>query len=399
MPCAVKISESVYWVGAQDWSVRNFHGYTTESGTSYNAFLVMDEKITLIDTVKEPFREEMLARIASVVDPSKIEYFISNHAEMDHSGAIPFVLEKIKPKKIFASVNGVKALQKHFEGIEPLTAVKNGERLSLGKMDISFVETKLLHWPDSMFSYLHGEEILFSQDAFGMHLATSQLFDDENDPHVLKSEAATYYANILLPLSELVKKCLDAYASMGLNPKIVAPDHGPLWRSKISDIFSWYREWSEQKPEKRALLVYDTMWGSTAKIANSIAEGIVSTGVPVKILPISSSHRSIIATEAMLSGAIVIGSPTINNMLFPTVADTICYLRGLKPKNKIGTAFGSYGWSGESVKQLSEFLKAIGAELLPPEGMSVKFVPNKEELAASYELGRSVGARLLEICK
>lgn len=392
---AFKISDKVYWVGAVDWKIRNFHGYSTDAGTTYNAYLIMADKITLIDTVKAPFYSEMMSRISSIVEPSKIDYIISNHSEMDHSGALPQAIAEIRPEKVFASANGAKALAAHFGNIGAIQTVKTGDKLNIGNLELSFLETRMLHWPDSMFSYLHGEDILFSQDGFGMHLATMRLFDDQNDLHELEFQASTYYANILLPYSELVLKCLETFKSLGLKVKLIAPDHGPIWRSNIENIIAWYEKWARQERDLRAIVVYDTMWGSTATMAKSISEGLAQSGIPVKVIPITESHRSFIATEAMNAGIIFFGSPTINNNMFPSVADVLYYLKGLKPKNKIGGVFGSYGWSGESVKQLAEFFNSMNIEMLS-DPFSVKYVPTSADLDKCREIGFSAGKELFK---
>ncbi len=396
---AVKISDRVYWVGVVDWALRNFHGYTTHRGSTYNAYIILDEKITLVDTVKAPFKEQFIARISDVVDPKKISYIISNHAEMDHSGLLPYFVEYVKPEKIFASPMGVKALKEQFHWDENVVAVKDGERISLGNTHITFYETRMLHWPDSMFSYLEEEKILFSQDAFGMHLATGTLFADEVDKCVLEYEAATYYANILLPYSNLVLNLIKKLKNLGISPSIIATDHGPIYRKPedIEWILSSYESWAEQKPQKRAVIIYDTMWGSTAKMAHAIADGIAREGVEVNVLHIEGAHRSDVATEVLLSGALIVGSPTINNNIFPSVADVLTYLKGLRPKNLIGAVFGSYGWSGESIKHLREWLESMGVEVIGEVGS--KYVPDTEILNRCRDLGKEVALKLKELCK
>jgi len=404
---AVKISNHVYWVGAVDWGIRDFHGYATNRGTTYNAYLILADKVTLIDTVKAPFKDEMLSRIASIVEPGNIDYIISNHAELDHSGCLPQVIEAVQPEKVFASEMGVKTLSEYFhfvshEGIHPfktetidqnITPVKDGEKLSLGNMNVSFVKTAMLHWPDSMFTYLADEEVLFSQDAFGMHLASSEKFDDEIDEDVLECEAAKYYANILLPLSSLVTKLLERVGNFGIPFRIVAPDHGPIWREGINKILDWYAEWAAQKPTKKAVVVYDTMWQSTAAMARTICEGLVAGGASVKVMPLGSCHRSDVATEILDAGALLIGTPTINKTIFPTVADVLTYLKGLKPRNLIGAAFGSYGWSGEAVDEVTEALKAMKIDVVG-EGIKVKYVPDTADLEKCFSLGVSVAEKL-----
>ena len=393
---AIRVTEHVYWVGAIDWAVRDFHGYTTPRGSTYNAFLVLAEKVTLIDTVKPPFKNELLSRIASVIDPQSIDYIVSNHSEMDHSGCLPDVIEVTKPEKVFASKMGVRALKSHFRGIGEITAVADGETISLGNMSLIFAESRMLHWPDSMVSFLPEEKILFSQDAFGMHLATSERFADEIDPSILEYEGAKYYANILLPYSKLIPKFAEKLMKLGTpgeTIRIIAPDHGPIWRNDLNTIISWYGKWAAQEPTNKAIVVYDTMWNSTAKMARAIEEGLEAEGTSVKVLPLNSCDRSMIATEVLGAGALVVGSPTLNNALFPTVSDVMCYLKGLRPANLIGAAFGSYGWSGESVKLLNEILTEMKVDLVS-EGVRALYVPDETALAECRALGRAVAEKL-----
>ena len=391
---AIKITDSIYWVGAIDWAIRDFHGYATNEGSTYNAYLIIAEKITLIDTVKAPFKDEMLARIASVIDPEKIDYIVSNHAELDHSGALPATVAAVKPEKVFASKMGVKALNAHFHPDFEITAVATGDELDLGGKTISFIETRMLHWPDSMFTYLKEDEILFSQDAFGMHLAASKIFVDENEPHIIKWECEKYFANILLPYTGKILALLKSVEEMNLSIKMIATDHGPIWRGDdVSTVLKWYSEWSTQPLYPKAVIIYDTMWGSTAKMAASIADGIRSTGIEVKTLPLSGSDRSVVATEMLDSGALIAGSPTLNNQIFPSLADTLTYLKGLRPENLIGASFGSYGWSGESVKYLNQYLTDMNIDLVS-EGIKVKYVPEEADLTVCYELGEKIGEEL-----
>ena len=390
---AVKVTDKVYWVGAIDWAVKDFHGYSTDRGTTYNAFLIMADKITLVDTVKAPFFSEMLARISSVIDPSKIDYIISNHSEPDHSGALPETIRTINPEKIFASVMGEKNLKAHYSITQEITPVKTGDSLSLGNMTVDFVETKMLHRPDSMFSYLREEKILFSQDAFGMHLASDRLFADEIDHEVLYWEGEKYFANILMPYSQQVQKLAADLPGFNLDIKTIAPDHGPLWRKDISTIINWYVDWAAQKPEDLAIVVYDTMWQSTALMARSIADGIKNAGSRVEVIPLSSKDRSYVATKMLKAGALVIGSPTLNNNIFPTVADVLTYIKGLRPKNKIALAFGSYGWGGEAAKQIDEILKSMDAEVIS-EPLRIKYVPKEDDLKKCFELGIEISSAL-----
>ena len=390
---AVKVSNHVYWVGAIDWTIRDFHGYTTPQGSTYNAYLVMADEITLIDTVKAPFMDEMLDRIKSIVDPSQIKYIISNHSEMDHSGCLPQVIDLIKPKKVFASAIGTKTLKELFHEQLEITAVKDGETLSLGNMELTFMETRMIHWPDSMFTYLAKDQLLFSQDAFGMHLATQERFADELPAANLEYEAATYYANIVLPYSPIVLKALDKVAATGWSIKIFAPDHGPIWRKDLVVIIELYKKWALQKPTAKAVVVYGTMWHSTEKMARAISEAIAGEGIGVKLLSINETHRSEVAYEVLNAGALIVGSPTLNNNILPQMADVMTYLKGLKPANLIGAAFGSYGWSGESVKDLEGLLKAMKVEIVA-EAISVKNVPDSDVLEKCSALGRTIAAEL-----
>jgi flavorubredoxin len=395
---AARVTDHVYWVGAIDWSIRDFHGYLTSRGSTYNAYLILADKITLVDTVKRPFREEMLSRIASVIDPGDITYIISNHSEMDHSGCLPEVIQAVKPEKVFASVMGANALAEHFHLDREIVAVKDGESISLGNMNSSFVETRMLHWPDSMFTYLAEDGVLFSQDVFSMHLASTERFDDEIDDDILEDEAAKYFANILLPLSTPVSKLLEKVGGLDITKGIVATDHGPIWRKDVNRIVELYSRWAAQKPTKKAVVAYDTMWQSTAMMARAIGEGLKAGGADAKLMPLRACHRSDVATEILDAGALLVGSPTLNNNLFPTVADALTYLKGLKPRNLIGAAFGSYGWSGEAVGQVEDVLRGMKVDLIG-ESIKVKYVPDDEALAQCYSQGMLVAEKLRELCQ
>ena len=392
---AVKVTDNVYWVGAIDWTIRDFHGYTTPHGSTYNAYLVMADDITLIDTVKAPFKNEMFSRIKSVVDPSNIKYIISNHSEMDHSGCLSEMIDLIKPQTVFASAVGVKTLKELFHDEHEIIEVEDGETLNLGNMELTFMETRMIHWPDSMFTYLDKDELLFSQDAFGMHLATLERFADEIPAATLEYEGATYYANIILPYSQIVLKVLDKVVASGLKIKIIAPDHGPIWRKDLGLIIELYKKWASQKPTAKAVVVYGTMWHSTEKMARAISEALAQSGVKVKLLSMNETHRSEVVYEVLEAGALIVGSPTLNNNILPQMADVMTYLKGLKPANLIGAAFGSYGWSGESVKHLEAMLKEMKVEIAA-EAVSVKNVPDSGVLEKCHELGKTIAAELLK---
>ena len=392
---AVKVTDNVYWVGAIDWTIRDFHGYTTPHGSTYNAYLVMADDITLIDTVKAPFKNEMLSRIKSIVDPSNIKYIISNHSEMDHSGCLSEMIDLIKPQTVFASPVGVKTLKELFHSEHEIIEVEDGETLNIGNMELTFMETRMIHWPDSMFTYLDKDELLFSQDAFGMHLATLERFADEIPAATLEYEGATYYANIILPYSKMVLKALDKVEASGLKIKIIAPDHGPIWRKDLGLIIELYKKWASQKPTAKAVVVYGTMWHSTEKMARAISEALAQAGVKVKLLSMNETHRSEVVYEVLEAGALIVGSPTLNNNILPQMADVMTYLKGLKPANLIGAAFGSYGWSGESVKHLEAMLKEMKVEIAA-EAVSVKNVPDSGVLEKCHELGKTIAAELLK---
>lgn len=394
---AIPITDSVYWVGAIDWSARDFHGYLTSRGTTYNAYLVLADKITLIDTVKKPFVGEMLSRIADVINPSKIDYVVSNHSEPDHSSALPEIIAAVQPDKVFASVMGSKTLARYYRLDNEIIPVKDGETLSLGNLNLAFVDTKMLHWPDSMFSYLPERQVLFSQDAFGMHLAGAERFADEVHDWILNYEATKYYANILTPVSPLVLKLLERVAGMNLDIKYLCTDHGPVWRRDLDSILGKYQEWATQDPTNKAVIVYDTMWGSTALMANAYAEGVQAGGGCVKLMPLNAAHRSDVATELLEAGALLAGSPTMNNGLFPTLSDTLVYLKGLKRRNLIGAAFGSYGWSGEAPGQVGALLEEMKVEMVR-EPFKAQYLPTNEELSDCYETGRQIGERLASNC-
>ena len=389
---AVQVAPHIWHVGATDWNVRNFHGYLTNRGSTYNAFLIMDEKITLIDAVKAPFADELLARIASVVDPEKIDYVISNHSEPDHTGALPRILEAVKPEKLFASVAGAKTLKAYY-GIDA-TVVKTGDSVSLGKGKLAFVDTKMLHWPDSMVSYYDTDKALFSQDAFGMHLAGSKLWADEYDGSILEQEARKYFANILNVQAPKVVSLIDSLPGLGLDIELVLPDHGPLWRGDWGWIVELYRDCAVQKYRKRAFVAYSTMWGSTRILADAFADGVRSKGIEVAVTDLAVSDRSAVMTEVANSGIIAFGAPTMNNQMYPAMADVLCYVKGLRPKNKLGFAFGSYGWSGEGAKQIAAEFEAMGVEQ-PVAPIQAKYMPTPEELEAVRQAGATLAESLL----
>ncbi len=391
----IEIAKGIYDVGVHDWNIRDFHGYSTYQGTTYNSFLIVDDKIALIDTVKQPFADQLLDNIARIVDPKKIDLVISNHTEMDHSGSLPRLMHRIgEDKPLYCSKMGHKNLSHHFSQPWNYQVVENEGQLSLGRRTLTFLETRMLHWPDSMFTYVKEDEILFSSDAFGQHYASPFKFDDEADGAEVWFQAKKYFANILMLYAPKILKLIEQVTAMGLTFKMICPDHGILWRADPLKIVKAYNEWSLQRPAKKAIVVYDTMWHSTERMAEAVVEGLAAEGVPAEPIHIRSSHRSEIMTQALDAGAIVFGSPTLNNQMFPTVADVLTYMKGLKPRNKVAAAFGSYGWSGESVKLVSQELEAMGFEMVAP-GVRLQYVPDAEGLENCVALGRAVARQLL----
>ena len=392
----VEIKRDVYWVGALDWNIRDFHGYSTPNGTTYNAYLVMDEKIALFDTVKKPFKNDLIDSIGEIIDPGRIDYLVVNHVEMDHSGTVPDMVELIGPEKVVCSPMGKKALIDHYGRQDwPYHVVETGQTLKLGKKTVSFLETRMLHWPDSMMSYIPEDRLLLSSDGFGQHWATSQRFDDEVDAPQLFGHAAKYYANILLLFSPLVRKLIAKVVEMGLDIDMIAPDHGLIWRKDPGGIIQAYQRWSAQESGRKAAVIYDTMWQATESMARAVGEGLKSEGLDFKLLNLKLNHRSDIMTEVLDSRALILGSPTINNGMMPTMADMLSYMKGLRPTGKVGAAFGSYGWSGEAVKLISEAMREMDIALVG-DGVRVKYSPKREDLDKCVELGRQVARAALE---
>ena len=376
---AIEISPKVWWVGGIDWNERLFHGYTTEAGITYNAYLIMDEKITLIDTCKAIFSNELVQRISQVVDPAKIDVVITNHVEMDHSGSLP-VIHKIAPNaQIYASAGaGVNEVKAHF-GIEA-TPVKSGDTLNIGERTLTFVTTPMVHWPDNMVTYSDVDQILFSNDAFGQHYATTKRFDDENDLCEIMKQAKKYYANIVWPYGMQAHKALEAVK--GLELKMIAPSHGCIWRSHIDKILEKYEAWTTYQTEEKAVVVFDSMWHSTEMMAREICDSFIAEGISAKLIDVKASHISDIMTDLCDARYVAVGSPTLNSNMLPTVASFLTYMRGLSPKNdqRIGLAFGSYGWAPLGPKQVYEELEKAKFNL-PVPVITQQWIPSEENLA------------------
>lgn len=376
----IELKHGIYYVGVVDWSLRNFHGYSIHKGTTYNAYLIIDEKITLIDTVKAPFAEELLNRISEIIDPSKIDYLISNHVEMDHSGSIPAVMNAAKNAVLItSSPNGVKGLKAHYGDSYPYQEVKAGDTLSLGKRSLTFVATPMLHWPDNMVTYCPEEKLLFSNDAFGQHYTSSKHFDDEVDLSQVMQDAKGYYANILMPFGSQAKKALSIVE--GLDIEMIAPSHGVIWRSHVTDILEAYHRFSDTITDDTALVIYDSMWHSTEHMAHSIAEGFDKKGTTVRLFDLKENDLSDIMTEVLTARYLAVGSPTLNNNILPNVAAFLTYLKGLSPKGKKGFAFGSYGWGGQSIGIVNQALEDLGIDIIL-DPIRMNYVPSKEQLDA-----------------
>lgn len=385
---AIEISPKVWWVGGIDWNERLFHGYTTERGITYNAYLIMDEKVTLIDTCKATFSDELVQRISQVVDLAKIDVVITNHVEMDHSGSLP-VIHKIAPNaQIYASAGaGVNEVRAHF-GIEA-TPVKSGDTLCIGERTLTFVTTPMVHWPDNMVTYSDVDQILFSNDAFGQHLATTKRFDDENDLCEIFKQAKKYYANIVWPYGMQAHKALEAVK--GLDLKMIAPSHGCIWRSHIDEILEKYEAWTTYQTEEKAVVVFDSMWHSTESMAREICDAFIAEGVSAQLVDVKTTHISDIMLYMCDAKYVAVGSPTLNSNMLPTIASFLTYMRGLSPKNeqRIGLAFGSYGWAPLGPKQVYAELENAKFQL-PVPVVAQQWIPSEENLAELQDTVRKM---------
>jgi flavorubredoxin len=391
-----ELKEGVYWVGATDWRVRYFHGYelSTHRGSTYNAYLVKDEKTVLIDTVWQPLTERFLENLREIVDINKIDYIITNHSEPDHSGALPAIMKYIPDTPIFVSKKGEETLGRHYHKDWKLNVVATGDKINIGKNELMFIEAPMLHWPDSMFTYLTGKNILFSNDAFGQHFASSNVFNDQVDEVEVFQEALKYYANILTPFSRSVKQKIDQLRGLNLPIDIIAPSHGVIWRKDPMRIVEKYYEWATGIQEKSVVIVYNSMWGATHKMAEFIGKGLGGAGVPYKIFEISTADKNDVLTEIFKSEGILLGSSTVNNGILSSLTPLLEDFEGLKFTNKVGAAFGSYGWSGESTKILEEHLTKGKVKIIQ-EPIRIKYMPDEKELEDCIDFGRKFGEKLI----
>jgi len=391
-----QLRENVDWVGYVDWNVRDFHSYRTGRGTTYNAYLIRDARIALVDTVKAPFAERLLERVSALTDPAGIDYVVCNHAEPDHSGSLPAVLDAARGAVVVCDKKCAATLSMYYDTSSwRFQLVKSGDRVPLGNRTLQFLETPMVHWPESMFTYLPEEKLLFSMDAFGQHLATSGRFDDENSLCEVMDEAKTYYANIVMPFSKPVTACMKAAA--GLEVDLIAPSHGVVWRSRARDIVAAYEHWAAGQPEPKVVVLYDSMWGSTDAMAEAILAGAARPGITTQLIHVRRSSLTRIATEMLDAAGVAVGSPTINTQMMPSMAGVLSYLTGLRPPRKAGFAFGSYGWGRGGPELIDQWMRDAKWDVVR-EPLRAQYRPSPEvldqcraagELLAEQAIGRT----------
>jgi flavorubredoxin len=384
------LKDGIDWVGCIDWTVRDFHGYKTESGSTYNAYLIRDEKTAVIDGVKAGFTDDFLRRIRALVDCAKIDYVVCNHAEPDHSGGLPGLMAACPQAAMVCNAKCKKALEQHYDtSCWKWHVVDDGDIISLGKRTLNFINTPMVHWPESMFTYVPEDKLLFSMDAFGQHYATAFRFDDEEPLDVILHEAKAYYANIVMLYGRPIAQTLQRAAEMEI--EMIAPSHGIIWRSHIKEVLEAYQKWVVCKPTPKIIVLYASMWNSTEKMARAILEGAQECNVEARFYNVDTTHSTHIVTEVLDCAAIAIGSPTLNNTLMPNMAGTLCYMYGLRPTNKVGFAFGSYGWSLKGgASAVEESMKEMKIELLR-EPLRAQYVPTPDVLEECREAGRMLG--------
>jgi len=387
----VQVKNNIYWVGKIDWELRKFHGdeYSTHKGSTYNSYLIMEDRVALVDTVWKPFATEFVRNLKKEIDLSRIDYIIANHGEVDHSGALGELMKEIPNTPIYCTANGVKSLKGQYHADWDFRVVKTGDKLSLGSKELVFVEAQMLHWPDSMMCYLTGDNVLFSNDAFGQHYASEYLFNDLVDRNELFVECMKYYANILTPFSPLVTKKINEVLSFNLPVDCICTSHGVIWRDNPTQIIQRYLEWADSYRENQITLVYDSMWENTRLMAESIVRGVreADDTVNVKVFNISKSDRNDVVLEIFKSKAVLFGSSTINGGILSGMAGLLEEVRGLKFRGKKASSFGSYGWSGESVKMLNDLASKAGFTVVS-DGIRALWTPDDKASSESVQFGR-----------
>lgn len=396
----IEIKPGIYWVGVIDWAVRDFHGYVTKNGTTYNNYLVMDDEVTLLDAVRHDFDATGVANIRRVVDPYRIKNIVINHIEPDHASGIAAIMEYTPDATIFITERGKKGLDRHFDTSRwKFRIVKTGDTLKTGKYTLTFLETPMLHWPDSMVTYIAEAKLLVSQDAFGQHMASAARFDDEflscHSRFELDDAIVDYYANILMPFGKLIEAKIQEIVKLGLEIDMIAPDHGVIWRKDPGYIIQRYLDLAKGKADLAAVIIYDTMWHSTELMSDPIMNGIKDEGVPCKVVRLRATPMSEAIKEFWKARGCLIGAPTINNVMFPSVAEFLYHLAGLRPKDRIVGGFGSYGWGGGAVKEAYARFQQMGLEAVEP-GLQVLYKPSDEDMDRCYEFGRDFAKRLKE---
>lgn len=391
----IRIKDNIFWVGIKDWELKRFHGeeLSTHRGSTYNSYLIKDKKIALVDTVWTPFHEIHLEKLESEIGLKNISLIVVNHCEQDHGGGLPYLLEKIPGTPVYCTKNGAMMMKKHFHRDWNFNIVKTGDSVDLGEYKLVFVEMQMLHWPDSMATYVAGANVLLSNDAFGQHYASPHMFNDQVDQCELYQEAIKYYANILAPFSKMAKAKIKEVTGLGLPIEMIAPSHGVIWRDNPLQIVEKYALWADDYHEDTVVVLYDTMWGATKKMALAIAAGLAKKGVGVRVINAGKTDRNDVITEIFKARGVIVGSSTINKGILSDVAALLEMVKGLRFQNKIGAAFGSYGWSGESVKILEERLKESGIEIVA-EGIKAHYDPTSEDLGSCEALGEAFAAKL-----
>ncbi len=396
----VALKDDIFWVGALDWAVRDFHGYETPRGTSYNNYLILDEQVTLIDTVKHDFSDITVKNISSLVDPATIVNVVVNHIENDHVTSLDRIMALAPNATIYISEKGKRGLDRFYDLSKwKMKVVKTGDTLTIGRRTLRFIETPMLHWPDSMFTYVEEDKILFTQDAFGQHIASAALFDDEyiadfSDVE-LHDAVVDYYANSLMPFGTMIKNKIAELQKMELAIDVIAPDHGIIWRKNPQQVLETYLDLANSKSDLSVAIIYDTMWHSTEKMIVPIAEGIKAEGVGVKVIKLRATPMSVAIKEFWKSRGALIGSPTLNNITYPSVAEFLTHLRGLRPKNRLVGAFGSYGWGGGAVKEIYEEFKRMGLDSSEP-GLQILYQPSKADVDVCFEFGSEFARKIKE---